>query len=145
LILTNSCSKQIAESDWPGPKAPALRPIHGFSTAVSCITQVAASLCSMTTGVAKQSQMKGYANVTIPSLPRAGRCFSCRHIDPDSTRFVESHCGGLPDCNRHTWSGGGKTHRPMVVERMILKHSSIGQRQIRPDHLFVLSRYFLFS
>ena len=145
MILTNSCSKQIAESDWPGPRAPAFTPDSWLFHRVSCITQVAASLCSMTTGVAKQSQMKGYANVAIPSLPRAGRCFSCRHIDPDSTRFVESHCGGLPDCNRHTWSGGGKTHRPMVVERMILKHSSIGQRQIRPDHLFVLSRYFLFS
>jgi hypothetical protein len=34
-------------------------------------------------------------------------------------------CGDLPDCNRHTWSGGGKAHRPMVVERMILKRSSL--------------------
>ena len=76
--------------------------------------------------------MKGYANVTIPSLPRSSRCFSCRDIDPDSTRFVEYHCGDLPDCNRLTWPDGGKAHRPMVVERMILKRSSIGQLQIRP-------------
>jgi hypothetical protein len=34
-------------------------------------------------GVAKQSRMKGHANVTIPALPRASCCFSCRDIDPD--------------------------------------------------------------
>ena len=108
------------EWEQPGPKAPALLPTHGFSTAVSCITQVAAALCSKTAGVAKQPRMKGYANVIIPTLPRAGRCFSCRVTDPDSTRFVESHCGGLPDCNRHTWSDGDEARRPMV-ETMILE------------------------
>jgi len=95
-------------------------------------------LCSKTAVVAKQSRMKGYTNVIIPSLPWSSRCFSCRDIDPDSTRFIECHCGGLSDCNRHTWSDGGKARQPMVVERMILKRSSIGPLQIRPGHLFVL-------
>src|SRR5208337_1513336 len=66
--------------------------------------------------------MKGHQNVAIPSLPRASRCFGCRHIDPGSAWLVESHCGALSDCNRHTWSAGGKAYQPMVVERIILKH-----------------------
>jgi len=36
LILTNSCSKavkRLRESDCPGPKAPVLPPVHGFTTA----------------------------------------------------------------------------------------------------------------
>ncbi len=72
-------------------------------------------------------------NVAIPSLPRTSRCFSCRDIDPDSTRFIECHCGGLSDCNRHTWSDWSKARQPMVVERMSLKRSSIGPLQIRED------------
>ena len=86
--------------------------------------------CSKAAGVAKQSQMKKYTNFIIPSLPRASRCFSCRDIDPDSTQFVESHCGDLSDSNRHTWSDGSKAHWPMVVDRMILKRLSIGPLQM---------------
>jgi len=76
--------------------------------------------------------MKGYANGAILSLPGAGHFIDCRAVDPDSTRFVESDCGDLSDCNRRSWSDGGKAFRAMVVEIIILKRSSIGQLQIRP-------------
>ena len=81
--------------------------------------------------------MKGYANVAISALPRAGHCFSCRDIDPDSTRFVESHCGDLSDCNRHIGSVGGKAHQPMVVEGMILKDL---KEYSNSQYLILLSR-----
>ena len=33
--LQNTSVKKSLESDYPGPETPALRPIHGFATAIS--------------------------------------------------------------------------------------------------------------
>jgi hypothetical protein len=33
--MTLSFVKKSLESDYPGPETPALRPIHGFATAIS--------------------------------------------------------------------------------------------------------------